>query len=243
METPLIITDVTRMNGTRVCIAGITEDGRTIRPTIPNPGIQEDWLYTNKQCVIRPFSRVILDLLHHQSNPPHTEDWVINPKVKKFTHILGDHEKNDLLSKIAFPKVSDIFQAEIQNDIGNYIREGEGVRSLGTIKAQSIPFVKCGPGGFGFDYKIKFQDAAGSEYKLTVTDLTFRYYVNYLHAIGEESYNSIGLKLQQLLNHRETFLRIGLARPFPNRCFLQINGVYSFPDYLDGRCFADFQPA
>ena len=28
----------------------------------------------------------------------------------------------------------------------------------------------------------------------------------------------------------------------PDRCHLQITGVYSFPDYLDGKCFADFSP-
>ena len=41
----------------------------------------------------------------------------------------------------------------------------------------------------------------------------------------------------------EVFLRLGLTRPWeehPDRCQLQVNGVYTFPDYLDGRCFADF---
>ncbi len=254
METPLIITDVTRMSGSRVCVAGITEDGRTIRPTLPFPGIQEDWLYTNKQCVIRPFSEVVLGLLCHQSNPPpHTEDWVIDPAIKKFTRILDNQEKKDLLNNIAFPKVSDIFEAEIHTDIGNYIREGEGVRSLGTIKAQSIAFVSCEEKTDELKtdeqknmINILFKDASNQEYSLAVTDLTFRYYVNYLHEIEGLRHGSIGLKVQRLLNQRETYLRIGLTRPtwkkYPHRCFLQINGVYSFPDYLDGRCFADFQP-
>ena len=49
--------------------------------------------------------------------------------------------------------------------------------------------------------------------------------------------------LTRLFNERTTFLRIGLARhwgKFPDRCYLQITGIYSFPDYLDGRTFADF---
>jgi len=29
---------------------------------------------------------------------------------------------------------------------------------------------------------------------------------------------------------------------YPDRCYVQITGVYSFPDYLSGRCFADFAP-
>jgi len=33
---------------------------------------------------------------------------------------------------------------------------------------------------------------------------------------------------------------IGLTRPYEGWCWLQVNGVYIFPDYLEGRCFADF---
>ncbi len=33
--TTLIITDVTRMKTPRVCVAGVTEEGRTIRPVFP----------------------------------------------------------------------------------------------------------------------------------------------------------------------------------------------------------------
>ena len=39
--------------------------------------------------------------------------------------------------------------------------------------------------------------------------------------------------------------RIGLSRgwaKFPDRCFLQVNGVYTFPDYLQGKTFAEFAP-
>jgi hypothetical protein len=39
------------------------------------------------------------------------------------------------------------------------------------------------------------------------------------------------------------FLRIGLARHWekhPERCHLQITGIYTFPDYLNGRTFTDF---
>jgi ATP-dependent DNA helicase RecQ len=38
-------------------------------------------------------------------------------------------------------------------------------------------------------------------------------------------------------------LRIGLTRhwdAYPDRCFLQITGIHTFPDYLEGQTFADF---
>lgn len=51
--------------------------------------------------------------------------------------------------------------------------------------------------------------------------------------------------LETLRAAERVYLRVGLARGFGDaevrRCHLQINGVYAFPDYLGGRCFADFR--
>jgi len=64
---------------------------------------------------------------------------------------------------------------------------------------------------------------------------------DYLH---EVDYPEV-MKREWFVKGSEVFLRIGLARGwdmYPDRCFLQITGIYSFPDYLDGRTFADFAP-
>jgi hypothetical protein len=34
---------------------------------------------------------------------------------------------------------------------------------------------------------------------------------------------------------------IGHWQKFPERCYLQITGIYTFPDYLKGRTFIDFR--
>jgi hypothetical protein len=50
-------------------------------------------------------------------------------------------------------------------------------------------------------------------------------------------------RLTRIFNQRTTFLRIGLARlweRYPDRCYLQVTGIYTFPDYLRGRTFTDF---
>jgi len=36
------------------------------------------------------------------------------------------------------------------------------------------------------------------------------------------------------------YLRLGLGRRFRGWHYLQVNGIYTFPDYLQGRCYADF---
>lgn len=245
MLTPLIITDVTRMGGTRVCIAGITEDGRSIRPTLPFPGVQEDWLYENGQCVIRPFARVTFDLLEHQPQPPHTEDWGMNPAIKRFDGMMNYQERRELLQQNVFPSVEAIFGAEIHHDFGFYTLENEGNRSLGTIQPASVLFVRYSPDDHGnYNYRITFRDQIGHEYNLAVTDLSFRNYVDNLREIEDLSCGKIGITLQNIFNNRTTFLRIGLTRPtweaHPHCCSLQITGVFTFPDYLEGRCFADF---
>ena len=62
MNTLLLITDVTRMSGTRVCVAGIDRQLHQIRPIIEYGGILEDWLHLDDGTIIQPFSKVILDL-------------------------------------------------------------------------------------------------------------------------------------------------------------------------------------
>lgn len=252
MLTPLIITDVTRMGGRRVCIAGVTEDGISIRPTLPHPGpgIQENWLYTNGHCVIRPFASVTLDLLEHQPNPPHTEDWLMNPQIKIFNRLQELQERATFLANIVDQSVLEIFGAEIHNPTRPYTDTGIGNRSLGTIRPRSVRFVRYQLNERGnWECHITFTDQAGIEYKLPVTDLSFRYYLDFLRDQEHQSTGSIGLQMQQILNHPTTIFRIGLTRGFnpdrnqpQDRCYLQITGVYTFPDYLEGRCFADFPP-
>jgi len=79
-----------------------------------------------------------------------------------------------------------------------------------------------------------------------VTDLAFRTYLDYLRDRHAVPPMSVAHRLTTILRKNPVFLRIGLARGWerhPDRCYLQITGVYSFPDYLSGRCFADFAPA
>jgi hypothetical protein len=48
-----------------------------------------------------------------------------------------------------------------------------------------------------------------------------------------------------LFKKNTIYLRIGLSRgwqKYPDRCYLQVNGVFTFPDYLDGKTFLDYAP-
>jgi hypothetical protein len=246
MQTSLIITDLTRMSGDRVCVAGVTPNGRNIRPEFEQGVITEDWLYDDEEVVVRPFAKVKLNLLEHCPEPPHTEDWNVQPDYRIKLGLLKPPENLELLKKILDPDVTSVFGAEIQHNPGNFIREGEGNRSLGTIKVRKVFEVVYNCDYGRWEGRINFVDQSGSIYRLKVTDLSFGYFLNYLRMSKGQNCDEISNYLTQQLQKSEVFLRIGLARPtwekHPHCCFLQINGVYTFPDYLQGRCFADFRP-
>jgi hypothetical protein len=243
MKARLIITDVTRMSGQRVCVAGIDREGKSYRPILDDGDghISEEWLYDDSGPVIFPFSCVEFDLLKHIPDAPHTEDWIVDSEFKRLNSTCT--ERRELLEKIADESVTDIFDAEIQHNPGSYIREGDGDRSLGTVEAQVIDCF-YGISFDNWDYRITFTDCVNQRYSLKVTDLSFRYYCDHLRDEEKLQPDKISAKLNKHLSSNATYLRIGLARPtwqkHPHCCFLQITGVYTFPDYLGGRCFADF---
>jgi len=140
--------------------------------------------------------------------------------------------------------VGNIFGTEIHTGPGWYVRSGEGTRSLGTVAPQSVERVGFAVKGDGiYDYRLAFTDRAGYRYTLAVTDLAFRHYLAFLHTHEGQNPDECAAALTLVLQANRTYLRIGLARHwdrYPDRCYLQITSVYTFPDYLGGRCFADF---
>lgn len=139
-----------------------------------------------------------------------------------------------------------IFGAPIRHEAGAYILAGEGTRSLGTIRVAQMDEVQFNPLENGRrNYRLVFVDGENQRYRLPVTDLAFRTHLDYLHDQYGMPYAAIAQSLTRTLQQIPVILRIGLARGwerFPDRCYLQITGVYSSPDYLSGRCFADFAP-
>jgi len=245
METTLIITDITRMNHGNVCVAGVNREGKTIRPLFEYRGIPEDWLYENGKCVVQPFTEITLDLVKHHPQPPHTEDWIMDDKKISCMATPDMRKRRDLLQKICDKSVSAIFNTEIHDDHGHYTPAGEGERSMGTIFVRYLRAFKhrCYQGMW--DYRIGFDDFASGTYWLKINDLTFRYYIDYLREQEQIDCNEIEKRLTTLLRQRDVFLRIGLARRWKDnldRCYLQITGIYSFPDYLEGKCHADYRP-
>ena len=243
MKKAIVITDLTRMYEGRVCIAGYDKDGRCIRPVLPPPGISENSLFKQGRPIIFPFAWVEFDLLNPIPQPPHTEDHHFiagSPQLLKI-----ETNRQSILDRSIFENVSAIFEQPIHSDFGFYIMDCQGPRSLGTIRPTNIIKVLYEQGLEGvWDYRIVFMDSEGTIYRLKITDLTWHYYCDSLR--GEDSDPAkIASGLTAILKSSMVYLRVGLARgwkKFPDRCYLQITGIFTFPDFLKGKTFADFAP-
>jgi hypothetical protein len=127
-----------------------------------------------------------------------------------------------------------------------------GVHSLGTIQPRSIDGFLYHPSRKepgAYRYRLRFTDKSGQYYhELPITDLALRFFVDYLREHDGRLCGDVTKMMNQTLtNCDQLWLRLGLTRPFHKRddepayCYLQVNGIYTFPDYLSGRCFADFR--
>jgi len=230
-EKIITITDLSRMGGDRVCIFGLDEYGNPVRPTLPS-GIRERNLFDDdNKFIIRPFAEIKFNLLRNAPQPPHTEDYILNPRVKpELVRDLTPQESERLLNENLYPAVNEIFGAPIYQY--RYLRKGEGERSLGTIKADRLLFFEYGLKDNGkYEYRITFNDATGATYNLPITDCAFRNYCNNLKDIQEGNIQSIPWKLLRNLNRKSIYLRVGLTREFRDVHWLQVSGIHTFPDY------------
>jgi hypothetical protein len=238
MKTRLIVTDLTRMHQGRVCIAGYDENHVCIRPILPPPGIAEKSIIQDQKPAVYPFALIELELLRPRPQPPHTEDHFFDPET--LTHIQPISDRRRVLSWSVFTSVDKIFEQPVHHEHGHYVLECQGARSLGTIKPANIHEVTYAKGDEGaWDYRLGFYDAKDKYYRLKITDLTWQYYCRSLRGEDRDP-ETIAAELTKRLKKIDLYLRIGLARGWnehPDRCYLQITGVYTFPDYLEGKTF------
>ena len=247
MKKALTITDVTRMRQGRVCIAGYDADLRCVRPVLPYPGIDESTLCARGSPAVFPFAQVEFDLREMVCAPPHIEDCRYRSGSPRFIRRLDGGEAQALLDRTSFKSVHDIFGAPLRHDIGLSIMEGEGDRSLGTIRPKKLLDVVYEAAREGrWRYRLRFLDGADAVCWLTVTDLTWRYYCDHRRLVDHCTTAEVRSELLAALTGADSlYLRLGLTRGWerhPDRHFVQITGVYPFPDYAGGRTHAELAP-
>jgi hypothetical protein len=234
----MVVLDVTRMEGDRVCVGGYLEDGTAMWPVAGRAGPNQQWLAPTRDGRVAPFAVLELkvDRAPHGLRAPHTEDRTVPMHGHRVLGMLPAAERIAWLEATASPAVRAIFGADVHADEerpwGRYVHAGDGARSLGTIRAREILAVQYQfyPERGRWDYRLRFRDAKQEEFQLAVVDLAFRGRLDELTAAGLSAREAAARTLAAL-RRQKVYLRIGLARGWerhPDRCYLQITGVYGF---------------
>jgi len=227
----IIITDLTRFSKEDIlCIAGIDiENGECIRP-LPYLKIADC-----KRLNILP-GAVLSG--RFKINPsmeiPHSEDMI--HENLQFHGPCSDDDFRSVLSNSCTQSIEEGFDVSLPRFQKYISPESNVTKSIITISVNPsrIKIVQD-----GFDQtkiKINFSDNSLKEYRfLAITDYGFYHYAKH-NFQKTSSYNEINTVLQQ---QEEVFLRIGLGRLHTNQerktgFWIQVNGIYSFPDYFRG---------
>ncbi len=243
MITRLRITDVTRMGAPRVCVAGYDDEGRCVRPVLRYASISEAELETSSG-LIAPFAEVEYDLTPAPSTPPHVEDHVYAGESVRWVRWLSEGERLALLRATARPHVEDAFGAPLVHISSHFVRMGSGDCSLITVPVRGAPAVQAREADGKLKWRLLFRDSASRDYSLPITDLTWHYFAALQQHFDKGNPSSLAQRLTRLLNKELIFLRLGLTREHPagsHQCWVQVNGIYTFPDYLDGHSFVEYR--
>ncbi len=229
MRKLLTITDLTRMSGNRVCIAGIDSDGVCIRPDLPYPGVLQEHLQVDGRRIIKPRAKIEFELSPKpNTEAPHTEDKLFRVDTWRHRGDCDNQEWLQLLNRAAYPSIEDIFEGALQEH--KHGLPGEGPRSLGTIRAAYVHDVQlASPYTDSPRPRLRFSDAERIEHDLPIVDLAYREQVDRL---GQDWASWESTTLNKLRRAPVLFLRVGLARPWAqmgNRCYLQVTGIYCLP--------------
>ena len=177
--------------------------------------------------------------------PPHIEDRTFDPRTIEYKDAFEDRYWETLLRKTSSESVQSIFDGNMKE---RRVAPGTQTRSLGTIGGVTIL-------GLNVDtrydrrtvLRIDFEDASGEVHtRFPVNDLAFRRMFSRLMENRQTKSRAADSLMSKLRQADRTYLRVGLARPtrigrYPETCWVQVTGVYTFPDYLDGRNWSAFK--
>ncbi|MCY4009308.1 MAG: hypothetical protein OXF22_06105 [Anaerolineaceae bacterium] len=242
-KRPLLITDVTAMRGEAVCFAGVNAAGECIRPIFADRRpILRKHLALKHGGWIRP--RAVVAMAWTRSDrwqAPHSEDCFFDWGQVETQFLVSENEWRDWLAFLAVEDVAAALGVELRD--GRRARPGVGRASLTTVRASEIEELQLRENQHEAGqhrYRLRFRSEQGQRYDLPVTDLSLRALAARLWAqLGERAVVAERI-FTSIVEADEVYLRLGLGRRFRGWHYLQVNGIYTFPDYLQGRCYADF---
>lgn len=230
----IIITDLTRFSRQDiVCIAGINPTtNECIRPM--------PYLPTSECHRLNILPGAILDgnFTPRPCTDPHTEDRNYQGQLS-FKGPCSAEEFREILKVTERPNVEEAFSVKISDGQKHIPDTTPPQKSIITISVNPSE-VSIVPDSFNpGKIKLIFTDKFGCEFRyLPITDLGF---YNYAEKNKGDSFSTLNNFIH---SQSEVFFRLGLSREYRspdgrNGFWLQVNGIYTFPEYLQEiRCYA-----
>jgi hypothetical protein len=234
----LIITDVTKMSGNSVCIAGYDSTSMCIRPVLFKTQIKKEYLFKNNSLIIYPSAKVSFEFIHKDPQPPHTEDYIFDKESIEYESKTTVKEWREVLDCSARQTFDELFPSLE----GRCVLPGATGHSIGTLIPSRIPIVHCD------NYnpqrprpRMDITDWTGIDIEwIPINDLAF--WSLFMSAVSKARGNCHRATeiLNKTLIDKKIYLRLGLTRAFakpsePHKklCWLQVNGIHTFPDLYD----------
>ncbi len=230
MRRSIIVTDLTRFSNPEiVCLAGLDRrDGRCIRPM--------PYLHTAACRELRLAAGAVLagsffPALDAQG--PHQEDyWYTGLRA---AGTCTPSEFRAALRRGLFPSIEEGFEVSLPYR-QKYIPFGHPVRrSIITISVAPARIALVANPDKPEQIKGHFVDGAGRNFtSISLTDLAF-----HSQAAERGARNDLAGLNAQIQSQHEVLLRVGLSRDYTapdgrRGYWLQVNGVYTFPDFPTG---------
>lgn len=226
----IIITDLTRFKNKEIlCTAGIdTNNGENIRPM--------PYLNANRCKELNMLPGAILTgdfSTDPKIEAPHTEDR--NYQNLRFRGHCSSEEFKSVLSNSAHQSIEDGFQVSLEDYQKHIPYEAKPDRSLITIRIDPSEIQIIQDQYHPSKIKAHITDYTGKKYSfLSITDLG-------LYRYAEKHYQDAGnyMEVNDLIHsQQEVFVRIGLSRLYKaydgrEGYWMQVNGIYSFPNYFE----------
>jgi hypothetical protein len=226
----IIITDLTRFSNREIlCTAGIdTDSGQCVRPM---PYLQASRC---KELNLLPGAILTGDFSPAADiEAPHVED--MNYQNLMYRGQCKAHEFYQVLAGSTFNSVQEGFATDLADRQKHLPQEAAPARSLITIQVEPFGVQIVQDQYQSNKIKAHITDQSGQQFSfLSITDLG-------LHTYAENHYQEAGnySAVNNLIHaQQEVFVRIGLSRYYqaPNGkagYWLQVNGIYSFPNYFE----------
>jgi hypothetical protein len=220
----MVVTQLTRMRGARICVAGIDPDaGQHVRPTTRSEHPLTRELLAEEGGPFALGALVELGDVTPDPNPPEIEDHVFDLESTLVLGQLSAARYLELLNHHARDHLRTIFGAELVRRGRSYaVDKGCGAASLGVLRVRRR--VDLNVDGYG---KLRLRvTGEGTPASLSVTDLRF---VEIDHStIRTEVVADAMARIRRGVG---VLLMLGLARAFQaegddqERHWLQVNGV------------------